>query len=439
MTSIHRSLLVTLLTAMSVVVLISTYATYRQVRLETDEIFDYHLRQLTLSMRDQKFSGESLPRPIPSDGNFDFVVQVWDREGSKLYISPPVTPLPNYSQFGFSTVHTAEGDWRVYGAPIRNYVIQVAQPLSVREDIAFSAAVRTLIPLLFLFPTLAILIWMLVGYGLSPLGKIAREVKNRTPAAVDHLPEQEVPIEVLPLVQSLNGLLDRLGQALSNQRAFVADAAHELRSPLTALQLQMQLVERTNDVSKRAEFIVELRRGLDRMTHTIHQLLALARAEPDAIEQPMTSVNLVKLIHIVVAELLPLAEAKGIDIGAITPEDEILISGGSEALRTLISNLLENAIRYTPTNGKVDVTASMEDGIPSITVEDTGPGIPEAERVRVFDRFYRRKETLETGSGLGLAIVKAIADNHGATVHLGDSPLGGLAVRVAFHRATQKN
>ncbi len=307
------------------------------------------------------------------------------------------------------------------------------------SDIAFSAALHMLIPLLFLLPTLAILIWVLVGYGLSPLSKIALEVKNRTLTAAEHLPEQEVPIEVLPLVQSLNGLLDRLGQALRNQRAFVSDAAHELRSPLTALQLQMQLVERTNDVSKRAKFIAELRRGLDRMTHTIHQLLALARAEPDAVDHLMTSVNLVKLMHLVVAELNPLAEAKGIDVGAITPEDEILISGDSEALRTLISNLLENAIRYTSANGKVDVTVGMAGGISYIEVEDTGPGIPEEERERVFDRFYRRKETLGTGSGLGLAIVKAIADNHGATVHLGDSPLGGLAVRVVFHGVTHRN
>ncbi len=439
MTSIRRNLLVTLLTAMSAVVLISAYATYRQVRLETDEIFDYHLRQLALSMRDQTFSGGLPPSPSADEEAFDFVIQVWDREGLKLYFTPPITILPNRAQLGFSTIHTAAGDWRVYGASIRNYIIQIAQPLRVREEIAFSAAIRMLVPLLFLLPTLAILIWVLVGYGLSPLNKLALAVKNRTPASVEHFPEQAVPIEVLPLVQSLNGLLGRLGQALKTQRAFVADAAHELRTPLTALQLQMQLVERANDVAKRAEYIAELKQGLERITHTIHQLLTLARTEPDAIERPMTEVNLVHLVRRVAAELNPLAEAKGIDVGAITTEEKSLILGDPEALRTMISNLLENAIRYSPINGKVDMSVGIDHELPYLQIEDTGPGIPEEDRERVFDRFYRREGALEPGSGLGLAIVKAIADSHGATVHLSDSPLGGLSARVVFRQASKKN
>ncbi|OIQ86747.1 sensor protein QseC [mine drainage metagenome] len=434
MTSIRRNLLAALLVTVSVVVLISAYATYRQVRLETDEIFDYQLRQLTLSMRDQTFSNGLPSGPSSDVEDFDFVIQVWDREGLKLYVSPSVTVLPNHAQLGFSTVHTAEGDWRVYGAPIRNHIIQVAQPLKIREEIAYTAALRMLLPLLLLLPTLAILIWLLVGYGLSPLNKLALAVKDRTPVSMDRLPEQDVPVEVLPLVQSLNGLLDRLGQALATQRAFVSDAAHGLRSPLTALQLQMQLVERTSDESRRAEFIAELKHGLDRMTHIIHQLLTLARTEPDAIAQSREEVDLVDLLRRTVADLNPLAESRAVDVGVVTTAEQILVAGDSAALRTLMNNLLENAIHYTPVHGKIDLSAGIDTGAPWIEIGDSGPGIPEQERARVFDRFYRGKETSEPGSGLGLAIVKAIADNHGATVGLGQSPLGGLAVHIAFGR-----
>lgn len=439
MTSIRRNLLVALLAAMTVVILISAYVTYRQVRLETDEIFDYHLRQLALSMRDQTFNSG---QPIDSNANeetFDFVIQVWDRDGLKLYFSPSTTELPNHAQLGFSTVQTAEGDWRLYSAPIRNYIIQVAQPLRVRKDIAFAAALHMLIPLFLVLLTLAILIWILVAYGLSPLNKLALAVKERKPTALEHLPEQQVPVEVLPLVQSLNGLLDRLGQAIKAQRAFVSDAAHELRSPLTALQLQLQLVERENDFSKRAEFTADLKRGLDRMTHTIHQLLVLARAEPDAMEYSVDEINMVQLLGQVIVDLNPLAEAKKVDVGMIKKEDKVLIFADSDALRSLASNLIENSIRYTPTNGKVDVSVGVENNQPYLEVEDTGPGIPEEDRNRVFDRFYRREGTLEPGSGLGLAIVKAVADNLGATIHLSDASLGGLAVRVVFKEPVKKN
>lgn len=438
MTSIRRNLLVALLAAMTVVILISAYITYHQVRLETDEIFDYHLRQLALSMRDQTFNGGKPTDANTNEEAFDFVIQVWDRDGLKLYFSPSTTELPNHAQLGFSTVQTTEGRWRLYSAPIRNYIIQVAQPLSVRANIAFAATLRMLIPLLFVLLALAILIWVLVTYGLSPLNKLALAVKERKPTALEHLPEQQVPIEVLPLVQSLNILLDRLGQALKAQRAFISDAAHELRSPLTALQLQLQLVERENDFSKRAEFTADLKRGLDRMAHTIHQLLVLARAEPDAMERSVDEVNMVQLVGQVIADLSPLAEAKKIDVGMMKNEDNTLISGDPDSLRSLTSNLIENSIRYTPTNGRVDVSIGLENKQPYLEVVDTGPGIPEEDRVRVFDRFYRREGTLGSGSGLGLAIVKAVADSHGATIQLGDSLLGGLAVRVVFKESIKK-
>jgi len=218
-------------------------------------------------LRDQTFNGELPPLPSADEVNFDFVIQVWDHDGLKLYLSQPVTELPDRAQFGFSTAHTTQGDWRVYGTQIRDKVIQVAQPLNIRNEMAYSAAMHMLVPLLILFPTLALLIWMFVGRGLAPLDKLAIAVKMRTAAMLDPLSEELVPMEVLPLVQSLNELLSHLGHALQNQRAFVADAAHALRTPLTALQLQVQLVERAGDTEDRTESITELKKGLQRITH----------------------------------------------------------------------------------------------------------------------------------------------------------------------------
>ncbi len=432
MTSIRRNLLVALLTAMTAVVILSALATYRQVRQETDEIFDYHLRQLALTLRDQTFNGELPPQPSTDEENFDFVIQVWDREGIMIYFSQPVTELPDRAQFGFSTVHTKQGDWRVYGTPIRDKVIQVAQPIRIRDEMALTAAIRMLIPLLLLLPTMALLIWMFVSRSLSPLDKLAFAVTSRTAAVLDPLSEQQVPIEVLPLVQSLNGLLNRLGHALQTQRAFVADAAHALRTPFTALQLQAQLVERAGDDSTRAEAITELKLGLKRMTHVIQQLLILARSEPDSVARQTRETDLGQLARFVVGELSAVAGDKKIDIGALTPVEQILVCGETEALHTMISNLLENAIRYTPMGGRADVSVGINEGRPYLEVVDSGPGIPAEEREKVFDRFYRSEGTTEPGTGLGLAIVKAIADSHGAKVFLGDSPLGGLAARVEF-------
>ena len=297
---------------------------------------------------------------------------------------------------------------------------------------ALTAAIRMLIPLLLLLPTMALLIWMFVSRSLSPLDKLAFAVTSRTAAVLDPLSEQQVPIEVLPLVQSLNGLLNRLGHALQTQRAFVADAAHALRTPFTALQLQAQLVERAGDDSTRAEAITELKLGLKRMTHVIQQLLILARSEPDSVARQTRETDLGQLARFVVGELSAVAGDKKIDIGALTPVEQILVCGETEALHTMISNLLENAIRYTPMGGRADVSVGINEGRPYLEVVDSGPGIPAEEREKVFDRFYRSEGTTEPGTGLGLAIVKAIADSHGAKVFLGDSPLGGLAARVEF-------
>jgi two-component system OmpR family sensor kinase len=433
--SIRRHLIVALVGAVTLALLGVGYAIYRTAQDEAGELFDYHLRQIALSLRDPAFRGSWMPSPEADTEDFDFVIQVWDAAGVRLYYSNPHRDLPGFVAGGYADVDTREGPWRVFAIRSRSQVIQVAQPLRVRNRMALEAAVRVLLPLLLLLPVLGVVIWVLVSRGLAPLDRLARAVSRRTPTALNPLPEQQAPEEVRPLVQSLNDLLQRLAEALAAQKAFIADAAHELRTPIAALQLQAQLAERAENEADRQAAMADLNAGIRRAGRTVQQLLTLARQEPDPAAKPFEPVALVELARAVVAEHSPLAQAKAIDLGLTAGDEAATVNGDPDALRVLVANLVENAVRYTPPGGRVDVSVRRADGRPRLEVRDTGPGIPEADLPRVFDRFYRGEHTREPGTGLGLAIVKAIADRHGARVEVGNGEGGGLRVGVGFPSA----
>ena len=427
MRSIRRTLLATLLAAITIVTLAAALFVYRLARQQMDAIFDYQLRQLALTLRGAPAGIGGAPEDL------DFVVQIWDQTGVKLYASRPDSGLPTIAQIGLATVPTPTGDWRVYTRELGGLIVQVAQPLRVREKLAFAASLRTLAPVLLILPLLALLVWRAVGRALAPLDHLAEAVRSRSAKSLEPLSEADAPEEVLPLVRSLNDLLRRLGAALNAQRAFVADAAHGLRTPLAALNLQLQLVERASDAAERAAALADLKAGLDRATHMVQQLLTLARAEPDAVPAPAgETVSLADLVGEAVADHAIVAEAKGVDLGATETAKQAVVTGDRPALRTLLANLIENAIRYTPEGGRIDVAAAVAGGRPYLEVADSGPGIAQADRARVFDRFYRRGSGSEAGTGLGLAIVKAIAERHSATISLRDTPGGGLTVRAEF-------
>ena len=416
----------TLVAAVAAATVVASVLVYRLALREIDALQDYHLRQIALSLADQVPS-----RREATDGQLDFVIQIWSSNGEQLYLSSAGTDLPEVAQLGFATVSAPGGDWRVFSAQLGGEVIQVGQPVRIRQERAFAAAVRTIAPVILILPLLTIAVWWLVGRALAPFGTIARSLGSRTPATLEPIVEDGVPEEALPLVRSLNDLLARLATALAAQRAFVADAAHELRTPLAALELQAQLVARASDPQERSEAVSALRGGLDRAAHLVAQLLTLARAEPDA---PVTGepVHLDELVAQTIADHALVAEARRVDLGAQGTAADAVVHGDGAGLRALLGNLVENAIRHAREGGRVDVAAGVSGGRPYLEVVDDGPGIPDAERTHVFDRFYRRRSGPEPGTGLGLAIVKAVAERHGATVSLGDTPGGGLTVRVEF-------
>lgn len=430
MNSIRRKLLVWLLGAVLVAGLTAAWGIYRQARTELDAVFDYHLRQLALSLRNRSFDG-MLIEPADLAGEFDFVIQVWDRDGGRLYFSRPYVALPDRARLGYDTVPSNDGMWRVFAIQAQGLTIQVAQPMGIRNRLAADSALRTLSPFLVLLPLLGLLVWVAVGRELRPLETVARAVGKRTATALDPLPAGGLPDEVRPLVGALNELLERLGRALAVQRDFVADAAHELRTPLAALRLQIQLAERAASAAERETAFATVKGGLDRATRVVEQLLTLARQDPEAGEPVMAAVDLSALARQVVAERSPLAEARHIDLG-VDGADGAEVVGDADGLRVMLANLIDNALHYAPDGGRIDVNVlSGRDVV--LEVIDDGPGIPVAERERVFDRFYRRPGTDTPGSGLGLAIVSNIAGRHRARVTLDDAPGGrGLAVRVRF-------
>ncbi|MSQ71886.1 MAG: HAMP domain-containing protein [Betaproteobacteria bacterium] len=424
--SIRHHLLIALLSALLLVGIGASTATYYTTHEEASRLFDYQLRQMALSLRDQNMQGYSRQR-----GDYDFIVQVWDLKGSRTYVSDRNIALPA-GRPGFDTVSLHGADWRIYTFADGIKTIQVAQLMSLRQDQAGELALRILIPIVLSIPLFALLIWWILGRSLRPLRDMAQAVGKREPESLTPLPDHDLPAELQPMATELNGLLARLAAAIAAQQQFTADAAHELRTPLTALQLQLQLVERAQSADDRQEALEHLKAGARRAARLVDQLLTLARFEPNAGQEPMAPLQLDALALASVAELEAIAEAKPVELrlGRI---EAAPVSARAEALRILLNNLIQNAIRYTPSGGRITVDAYAEAGEAVLAVTDTGPGIPLEERARVFDRFYRVPGRGETGSGLGLAIVKSIAGAHTARIEMGGGEGGiGLRVRVRF-------
>jgi two-component system OmpR family sensor kinase len=434
MKSIRRELLAGLLGSVLLAGAIAGAAVYFRAQNEAGVLLDYQLRQMALSLRDQALhSGTIAPPPFGDD--FDFAIEIRTVDGSRIQYSQSRVRFPSTLVRGHVTVDTGEGAWRAYTLQQAGFTVTVAQPMHVRNDLAAKAALRTLTPFLLLIPLLGVLVWFAVTRGLQPLSTLAGAVKSRSSVSLHPLDERHVPEEVRPVTSALNDLLARLTRALETQRAFVADAAHSLRTPLTALRLQIQLAERASDAQERAAAFETLKEGVDRATHLVEQLLTLARHEPEALNRPLSEVDLGLLAAEVVAAYAQLAENHGVDLGLTRRDANVSVYGDRDALRTLLSNLVDNALRYTGRGGRVDVTAAQTAEGPALEVIDNGPGIPLQERERVFDRFYRRAGTDVPGSGLGLAIVRSIAEPHGARVALESGPDGrGLAARVVFPR-----
>jgi signal transduction histidine kinase len=279
MRSIRSRLLIALLLLVALVSVIAGTVTYRRVLAETSTLFDYQLRQMALSLRSQVTLAPRIEVP-PDQGDADFVVQIWDLFGARVYRSRPGLPLINQTILGYANLALQDQLWRTYGLQTSDGVIQIAQPLRVRESLARAAALRVLIPLALLLPIMLAAVAWVVGRTLLPLRDVAAEVQRRDISSLTPLPADGLPREIEPLITELNRLLGRLAAAFATHRAFISDAAHELRSPLSALRLQVQLLGRADDERERDDARIALSAAVDRAIHLVEQLLTLARSEP---------------------------------------------------------------------------------------------------------------------------------------------------------------
>jgi len=314
-------------------------------------------------------------------------------------------------------------------------MVQVAEPLAGRESLARHITLKMLLPTFIALPVLALLIWFGVGAGLRPLQQLKQEVKQRTASRLEPVAMAGVPEEVAPLVKALNDLFGRLQHAFEGERRFTADAAHELRTPLAALKIQAQVALRSTDATERHVALENVLRGVDRATRLVEQLLTLARVDPETAAIAFKQIDLRGLAAIVMRDLEPLAHAKQIEISleeGVASNIPCNVFGDDAQLGLLLRNLIDNAIRYTPVGGRVSVSVRNAAGV-TLEVRDTGPGIPEAEREQVQQRFYRIAGSGQDGSGLGLSIVRRIAELHGARLELRDNDTGsGLLARVLW-------
>ena len=424
--SLRRRLLWLVLAAIALVSVLQASSTYRAALKQADAMFDAHLQEIARSIH-----GGMPMAPFAGERGIDFLVQIWGPDGRQIYSSSPV--LPAQAVLGFSDISVGGGRYRVYSLQSPQRTVQIAQDLDARELRARASAFQAVLPIMLLAPLLMMAVWWLIDRSLAPVERMRRQVAQRAAGDLSPLADDELPEEVLPLVQELNLLFGRVRVAFAAQQQFVADAAHELRSPLTALKLQAQALRRAPDGAGREAAVARLNDGIERAIALLGQLLVLARQEGEQ-GQPAgwQRIDLQELARGVLGEVLPQAQARRIDLG-VAASRPVWVQGQPEALQILLRNLLDNAVKYTPEGGQVDLSLALDGAVPCLAVEDSGPGIAEAERERVFDRFYRVPGTAANGSGRGLASGSTIAERGGAAGRRDRAPaLGGLKVEVRF-------
>jgi two-component system OmpR family sensor kinase len=410
--------------------LIAAVASFFFAYFEAEQLQDETLRDIALLTADRLGNAKADDAGDPQD-------ELIDDTGLKLVVvrlSQPGRPawLPQSLRPGFHTLESDMGRVRVYVSDAsQGRPTAVGQPTAVRDQMAMDSALRTLIPVLILLPVLVWLTTHIVNSELAPLRRLAERLDAQSPEDPHPVPDRRVPEEVRSFVHAINRLLTSINRLMGAQRRFIADAAHELRGPLTALSLQAQNLEEASSVEAMRERIDPLKAGIERARRLTEQLLNLAKAQ--AGKEENRRVDLSTMVRETMEEFVPAAEARGIDLG-LAEIERLEVVARPDTLRLILKDALDNALAYTPVGGQVTIRLMREGPDVVIEVLDTGPGIPIGHREQVFEPFYRIPGSPGSGSGLGLAIARDAAARAGGIVTLHDGP-GGLGL---LFRYTQK-
>jgi two-component system sensor histidine kinase QseC len=430
MTSIRRYLIIALLLVLALINTAAAFFGYQSSMVEAEKLFD-----------DQLMSIASVLAEIPP-GSYQPAVddnstayQIWRRQtlvaSSTNAPGEPIAPLTE----GFSDVEFGGMRWRAFAGYVpdtKRWVI-VTQTFDIRQVLANNIVLDSILPMFISLPLLGFMIWIIVGRGLRPVDDLANAMANKRSDDLNPVQYVETPVELAGLVNSINDLLRRLSSAFERERQFAGDAAHELRTPISVLKVQLHnLLQETgrDDPKLRA-----LEEAVERMNRSVEQVLMLHRMSPEQVMNKFVAVDLTALAREVIAEIYPQLEALEQKVELVG--DISLVTGDAGALKALLLNLVENGSRYGGEGGFIRVTIAGQSDGTDLIVEDNGPGIPLEHRERVFERFYRgERDSGPPGTGIGLAIVKNIADIHGAEISLGESTFdSGLSVRVRFRGA----
>jgi signal transduction histidine kinase len=449
--SIRNRLLLSLLSLWTVIWAAIAMVVVERSHHEVEELLDAELAQMAHVLRsiarngdlqDMGSAGQVL-EPIGHPYETKISFQLWD--GQHLLAAFGAAPSARLAaQPGYSDQRIGAGEWRVFGLPCdeQEQILYVAQDYSIRRELVRYLTFNALQPILWSLPLAVLLIWLAVSDGLRSLSRLAHDVAARSDRRLEPVPADEVPMEVRPLVAALNGLMAQLRQTLSLERRFAADASHELRTPLAIIRTHAQIAQRMVDTPAAREALDHIAQGVERATRLVEQLLELSRLSYERARRESDRGSLLLAITDVAEDRRAAAQRKGIELDLSVPPDDIFTVGVPPAmLRVLLTNLVDNAIKFTPAGGQVSVTLDRTGEHVRLTVSDTGPGIPADARDRVFERFHRAPDQRAPGAGLGLSIVKRICELHRALIRLRDAapdgqPQGmpGLRVEVLFDR-----
>lgn len=422
-------------------------ATYVVTRDRIEALFDDHLHhdaQVLATLVSHSFASgagrDAVARQVPLDFRVyrkGSAFRVW-RDGSLLVQSAGVPKFEMQGHYGYRDVFVNERDWRLFAIqfPAMRLMVQVAEPRERRGALAVEITRDALYPLVLAIPLLGLALWFGVGRGLTPLKRVAEQVARLSPSRLDKVDLRTVPTEIDTLVSELNRLLSMLHRAFEHERRFTADAAHEIRTPLAGIKTHAQVALRATNDDQRAHALTEILLGVDRTSRLVEQLMTLARFDDETLDLHFATFELRDLINDAIVEQSLAAQARNITLYCANGARGA-VYGSASGVSILLRNLLDNAIRYTQTNGRVMVDIRNHNHGVDLIVADNGRGIAATERQRIFDRFHRGADTMSTGCGLGLSIARRVVEVHGGTITLDRGLDGrGLTVQVNFPMPT---
>lgn len=415
MNSLRTTILTPITVLLAIFCLAAAAASFGLVTYETNKFLDAQLQEIATKTANKKLRlkpATGTPRNFETENEDQLVIHVWDRSGATVHRDGPSVDIPWTPQPGLADAVADGHMWRVYRWSTARYSAQIAQAWSARREIAAFAATGAALPLLLAIPFAWLLVHWSIGRTLREFHRLSTDIGQRSLDAREPLRPEGVPVEITPLITAIDELVERYRQALETQRRFVADAAHELRTPLAALQIQADNLLASNLDDQSREMANELGAGVRRSSYLASQLLEMARTEEQSVLNRRT-IDLPALISSVLADFVPLADARGIQLERDIA-DPASVDCDEAAIQKLLFILIDNAIRYSPQNGLVTVRLSItDDYLPRIDVLDDGRGILDDAMPFIYDRFFRAAPQEIEGTGLGLAIAKAIANHNG--------------------------